>query len=280
MSEAVVQRGSLRLVHDGSISSERANDLIAALASELALCGGEPPPPRRLELGAELMMAKRGKGSASRRLLRFVTRSPSRSLAAYRVGVTLRANEVPTPLPVAALERRRAGVTLGDVLVTEWVDAPDLSRLLVSAGEDERASLISSAARSIAALHAARCCHRDLKASNLLSTPQGEGLLLADLDGAWSSVKAPSHQRRVRDLSRLILSLVVFPGGGEALSEPSDEDIVRACSADGALLIERYLEASPGLDAGGDLLQVWQAQALAWLREKVRVNRRAGRPLS
>ena len=280
MRGAVVQRGDLRLVHDELVSSERANELFAALEHELAPCSDDPPPPWRLEVGPDPVMVKLGKGSVSRRLLRFVTRSPSRSLAAYRVAMTLRANDVPTPRPLAALERRRAGVVLADMLLTEWVDAPDLSRLLISAQGDERISLISSAARSIAALHAARCRHRDLKASNLLSSTQGGELLIADLDGARSCVEAPSHQRRVRELSRLILSLVVFRGDGQESGDPAGEDIESCCSTDGALLMERYLEASPGLDGGGELLQAWQAQAVEWIRRKVAVNRRAGRPLS
>ncbi len=225
-------------------------------------------------------MVKLGRGAGSRRLLRFITRSPSRSLAAYRVGMTLRARGVPTPEPLAALERRRGGVVLADALLTEWVDAPDLSCLLMNAGEERRVSLIASAARSVAALHAARCRHRDLKASNLLSTPQGDELLIADLDGAKACSNVPSHQRRARELARLMLSLVVFRGDAKGAGEPADEDIESCCSNDGALLLERYLEASPGLDGGVDLLQALQAQALEWIRQKVALNRRGGRPLS
>jgi serine/threonine protein kinase len=181
---------------------------------------------------------------------------------------------------LAVLERKKVGLVTADMLLTDWIDAPDLSILLTSSEAEERVRKIASAARSIAALHAASCRHRDLKASNLLSTPGGPEVLLADLDGARVCVNGPSCRRRLRDLSRLMVSLVVFGGQGGHTGEPSDADIDRSCATDGALLLERYLEASPGLEGGGDLLQSWQAQATALVRRKVSVNLRAGRPLS
>ena len=276
----VIQRGPVSLLHNEFVEPEQAKEWLVDLGDRLAPYSGDPPRPWRLDTGMGPVMAKAGRGTSSRRLVRFVTRSPSRSLSAYRVGMSLHASDVPTPRPLAVLERKRAGVVTADMLLTDWVEAPDLSRLLAWSDPAERANLIASAARSSALLPAASCRHRDLKASNLLSTPDGPLLLVADLDGARPCADGPSHRLRVRDLSRLMVSLVVFGGPGEQASEPGDAEIDRRCAKDGALLLERYLEASPDLSGDGDLLQRWQVQATDWVRRKVSVNQRAGRPLS
>lgn len=276
----VIQRGCLRLFHNEFVVPEQAEEWLVELGAGLVPCDGDTPPPWRLDTGMGPVMAKVGRGTSYRRLARLVTCSRSRSLSAYHVGTKLHASGIPTPRPLAVLERKRAGVVIADMLLTDWIEAPDLSLLLASSEPGERAALISSAARLIAALHAARYRHRDLKASNLLSTPDGSELLVADLDGVRCCAKDLSHRRRVRDLSRLMVSFVVFGGPGGHASEPSDADVDRRCATDGVLLLERYLEASPDLRGDGGLLESWQAQATDWVRRKVSVNLSAGRPLS
>ena len=208
MEQFVIQRGPLRLVHSEFVEPEQAEEWLMTLGARLAPCNGDPPQPWRLDTGMGPVMVKPGKGTGTRRLGRLVTRAPSRSLSAYRVGVRLQANDVPTPRPLAVLERKKVGLVTADMLLTDWIDAPDLSILLTSSEAEERVRKIASAARSIAALHAASCRHRDLKASNLLSTPGGPEVLLADLDGARVCVNGPSCRRRLRDLSRLMVTRV------------------------------------------------------------------------
>jgi serine/threonine protein kinase len=225
-------------------------------------------------------MVKVGRGTKARRLLRGLTRSPSRSLAAFRTGSILYASGVPTPRPLAALERTSTGHVSADILLTDWIDAPDLSRLFATVEADERPSLIAGAARSIALLHEAGCRHRDLKASNLLASPTGPEILLADLDGARSCRDGPSHGQRIRDLARFMTSLAVLDRTGEPAGPSTETNIAERGETDRRLFLQRYFEASPDLADNDALRQRWQVRTDAWIRRKVSVNLRNDRPLS
>ncbi len=279
-----VKSGPLRLVHGEAVSFELAETWLVELGGQLEPQDGSPPPPHQMDAPRGSLFVKHGGRNAARRFVRSLTRSPSRSLAAFRLGSVLHAYGVPTPRPLAAIERRRGpagSLVTADLLLTEWMSSPDLAQALPIATDPDRENLLAAAAHSIALLHMAGCRHRDLKASNLLRSQDGATVLIADLDGARACRGGPSHRQRLRDLARFMTSLAVIEGCTAEDGNPRPE----TASIDGGeesrrQFLRHYFACCPDLVGNDDLRQRWQVRATAWMRSKVSRNLRRERPLS
>ncbi len=144
----------------------------------------------------------------------------SRDFRTWQKGHALLNRDLPTALPLAVLERRRAGVLIDSLAITEAIpDASDLDALLelhlarVPARHQRRArdQLIGQLVRLFKQLESRGFSHRDMKAANVLvhRTVAGEApprLTLIDLTGL-SLHRRLSRGRRLQALVRLNVSL-------------------------------------------------------------------------
>jgi tRNA A-37 threonylcarbamoyl transferase component Bud32 len=143
----------------------------------------------------------------------------TRARAAFRQGHRLLMRGLPTPLPLACLVRRRAGVPIESVLITEAADdGVSLHKFvrdqlpLLPAGEQARVrqDVARQIGRAAATLWRTGLVHRDLKPSNILvchRPGQRPGVLLIDLDGLRHSLGV-----RSRALARLAEAADELPG--------------------------------------------------------------------
>jgi tRNA A-37 threonylcarbamoyl transferase component Bud32 len=189
----------------------------------------------------------------------------SRAARAWQLGRYLAEHGVPTARPLFMLEQ-----SSGDYLATQWIEGSTNLHLylwqLAERPADECHARLrqagSSVARLVAAMHAAGCSHRDLKALNLVvgETPTAVDTWLVDLDGV--SRTRMTACRRARNLGRLAASLDAHPW------------ITRTGRLRGLL---EYLQSS-GLpaDAWKDF---WRAIDVWRRRTRKRIARR-GQPLS
>lgn len=211
------------------------------------------------------------------RLCRGLMGLRSRSRRAFDLGLELTAAGVRTSLPLACLESRCLGITLGKAVLLQRVPGSNLrefilNRLAVAAleqGDEVKRRLWRAIAIEIARLHAARARQRDLKALNLIvdERPTGEILVtLIDLEGMASLGVEPDLRIRARDLSRLAASLL----------EPA---VVAAgvSSADWRTFLGEYLEAWKHRPAATPELEALHALTHQWARRKLRRNERRGR---
>ncbi|MDP6518264.1 MAG: lipopolysaccharide kinase InaA family protein [Planctomycetota bacterium] len=283
-----VRRGSLRLIHGEHLTFDLAESYLAELGGQLAPLSSSPPTPRCLDGPGGPMLVKQGRGSAGRRLARGLSRAPSRSLAAFRMGSILQASGVPTPRPLAAIELCGGPfgtVVSADLLLTEWIDGPDLSQALPRATAAEHSRLLSNAARSIALMHIAGCRHRDLKAANLLNLQADSAVLIADLDGARACRGGPSHRQRLRDLARFMTSLEVMEVEQrlDGVAESKTKGLAGDCGGGEQhrrAFLRHYFDQCPDLAGNDGLRQRWQVRATAWMRSKISRNQRRGQRLS
>lgn len=151
------------------------------------------------------------------------TRSPfkrmfrqSRALRAWRLGHSLLVRGLPTPRPLACVERRRFGMLGESYLVTEKVVNSlnlyqvmryKLSGALSDAQRDFKQQLTVRAALLVRKLHGMGFAQRDLKAQNVLVQPTGRqspmmNLYLIDMDGVAFRGHVSSDER-ARNLARL-----------------------------------------------------------------------------
>jgi tRNA A-37 threonylcarbamoyl transferase component Bud32 len=109
-----------------------------------------------------------------------------------------------------------AGADGAGVHVAAFVDAPDLHAFsaggaggrLAALPAHERHELLARIGRTLRAMHDAEVTHRDLKAPNLLVTPETpDGISFADLEGVRIRHRPVPWARRARDLARLDASL-------------------------------------------------------------------------
>jgi tRNA A-37 threonylcarbamoyl transferase component Bud32 len=211
---------------------------------------------------------------------------PTQTLRSYLLGHALRLRCLPTPRPLAAWHRCRAGLPHEGYLLTEKVpDALDLrtfiDRLGGPAARTRLRGLIDQVGRLLARMHRRRLSHRDLKAPNLLVSPApalvtGRGIAPlppgppaeTGVDQVWfidlvgvRRLRRLRRSRKVRDVARLAVSFHDHPG------------LTRADRL-------RFLRAYLGWGLHGRHgWKPWWRQVEAATAAKVRRNQRAGRPL-
>ena len=142
----------------------------------------------------------------------------NQAMRAWNNGRSLLLRELPTPRPLALIQRFRYGVPVTSYLLTERV--PDaqtiphyLERHLPHLPPRERRrvlrGVIHQSATMLRRLHERRVTHRDLKASNVLVTPTADlarpKLWLIDLDGVQTWQTVPEDQR-LQNLARFYVS--------------------------------------------------------------------------
>lgn len=150
---------------------------------------------------------------------------PSRARRGWRLGHALVLRGLPTPVPLAVMERRVAGYPLEAFLLTEYVPdslpldefAPELAAMPEPRRTATRRNLAWDIARLLRRLHEAGFLHRDFKGANVLvrrdSTPGGTrpALFLIDMDGIALRRRVGDSQRH-RALARLGESSLNWPG--------------------------------------------------------------------
>ncbi|HSW44130.1 MAG TPA: lipopolysaccharide kinase InaA family protein [Phycisphaerae bacterium] len=144
----------------------------------------------------------------------------SRPMQTWKRGNALLHRQIPTARPLAVLERRRFGLLLDSLIVTEYLPhTQDLDTLLTVAlrqlpdpiRRTLKRQISASLSRVIHRLYDRGFTHRDLKAPNVLvqwnhAANEPPRVLLVDLDGLHP-VRHPSPQSKCEALARLNVSL-------------------------------------------------------------------------
>jgi len=144
----------------------------------------------------------------------------SRALRTWRLANALLNRQVPTARPLAVLERRRAGILLDSLIITEYLEhAHDLDTLLtvklreLDPERQRRLKLqvIDALAAAFRALHSRGFIHRDLKAPNVMvqwnpDSSEPPRVLFVDLDGV-RQVRRVRDRAWIRAMMRLNISL-------------------------------------------------------------------------
>ncbi|MFN0136862.1 MAG: lipopolysaccharide kinase InaA family protein [Phycisphaerae bacterium] len=148
---------------------------------------------------------------------------PSRSMRGWRVGNAMLHRDLPTPRPLAVLERRFGPFILDSMLLTEAIPgALDLEAYLRREfGRSSRRewartkrTLSAMVVRELRMLHERGFEHRDCKAGNLLVAPEPDlRVLWIDMDGL-RIVSRRDPRRELTALARLYVSLAEVPGLG------------------------------------------------------------------
>ena len=131
------------------------------------------------------------------------------ALAAEQVAKT----GIATPRVLAAGEKRRARVLLGGYLITEAVtNACDLMTFVEKRPDapESMPALIRETARVAAALHNGGFYHGDLKLVNLYRTADDAPCGVWDLDSAQIFPDEVPHDLVVRELGRIVSSILIF----------------------------------------------------------------------
>jgi tRNA A-37 threonylcarbamoyl transferase component Bud32 len=123
---------------------------------------------------------------------------PSAVLRSWINGHSLRDRWLPTPRPLAMLQRIRRGLPAEGYLLTELVESPGPLRP------------VPELARMLRAMHDRGVSHRDLKASNIL-LERGATPTLIDLVGVRLGSPVAVRQR-AKELARLNASFLTDPG--------------------------------------------------------------------
>jgi tRNA A-37 threonylcarbamoyl transferase component Bud32 len=141
----------------------------------------------------------------------------SRAADTFKTMQHLRTRGVPAPAPFFYLEERRF-LTLGDAyLVIEFVDkCVDLQQFWEKCDATGRWAALQLCAEILGKMHAAGCCHGDLKWNNLLVKEENGTLqvVLVDLDAA-SCFRPFSLLRRKADLRRFLRDLAAVDGAAD-----------------------------------------------------------------
>lgn len=154
--------------------------------------------------------------------LRYKLASPFMQSGAFHSlqgAAILRAAQIPTALPLAAVENRHSGALTKSFFLSEeiaggeTVDAYWRDRLLGVKGREGavlRRSFLTELAHLFKTLHTEHIYHNDLKDANILATAErsetGLRLFLLDLDGV-ASLARMSARRKVKNLVQINRSL-------------------------------------------------------------------------
>ncbi len=146
------------------------------------------------------IICKRSRRSSFLKRLPFV---PSRAMRSWRRGHALLHRRIPTACPLAVVERRRLGLLLDSLLITERVPGQDLDTLLTLGMRamqppelrSMKRELCTSLAAALRALWENGYTHDDLKATNVIvqeqALPGGPvRIFLIDLDGLRADPQA------------------------------------------------------------------------------------------
>jgi tRNA A-37 threonylcarbamoyl transferase component Bud32 len=186
---------------------------------------------------------------------------PPPALRSWVNGHALRDRGLPTPRPWLVVHRKRFGLnTLGYLLCEFVADARNLHEAVSRATPAEKRALADRLARWIRLMHDRGVSHRDLKAANILVTPDGECQFI-DLVGVRTRSTVP-RAVRIRDLTRLNASFIESP---------------HVTRADRLRFLRAYLVWA--LAGRGNWKDWWRAVDQR-TREKVLRNARRNRPLA
>ncbi len=125
----------------------------------------------------------------------------SRAERSYRLAYHLELLGIPTARPVAFADRRKAGFPVSSFFVAKEITGARTLASLLDADQPIGLSVVRNLADLVAGLHNEGFSHRDLKATNLLSGPEGRSYLL-DLDGLKFVDRMP-ERTAARNLMRL-----------------------------------------------------------------------------
>ena len=171
--------------------------------------------------GGEKVFVKRN----GNRGLRFSFRYffvPARVFRAALAAERVQEAGVATPRVFAAGEKRRANVLLGGYLITEAVtDACDLMAYVEKRPDAPAGmpALIAEAARIAATLHDHGFYHGDLKLVNLYRTADDAPCGVWDLDSAQIFPAEVPHELIVRELGRIVSSILIFAENNPAFPD-------------------------------------------------------------
>ena len=147
---------------------------------------------------------------------------PARVFRAALAAERVREAGIATPRVFAVGEKRRANVLLGGYLITEAVtDACDLMAYVETRPDAPAgmAALIGETARIAATLHNHGFYHGDLKLVNLYRTADDAPCGIWDLDSAQIFPGDVPHDLVVRELGRIVSSILIFAENNPAFPD-------------------------------------------------------------
>jgi len=180
--------------------------LLDSPAARILLDGRNRVAAVRLEAGRWDFEAviKEFRASGFGKLKTFFT--ASKALKAWRGAAACVERGIPTPLPIAYLERREKGLVAECFFISERLEGRREIRFpLRDFPPEELRRLLSSAARFLSRCHDGGILHRDLSDGNILvSTDPGGGFLFSLIDTNRIRVRRRiSVMRRMKNLIRL-----------------------------------------------------------------------------
>lgn len=147
-------------------------------------------------------VAKEFRPSGLKRLKTIAVRS--KAVKAWRGASACLERGVPTPRPMACLERRRAGVVAESWFVSEWIgSASEIRSLFPALGGNDLLTLVKELAAFLRLTHERGILHGDLSDGNILvSGPPPYRFFLIDTNRIRARRRL-SRRARVRNLVRL-----------------------------------------------------------------------------
>ena len=129
---------------------------------------------------------------------------PSRALKSWTNGHVLNLFGIKTPKPQACLVIRSRGLVQRSYLLMENIEGETLDRVNSERILSPESPIPKAFANRWAELESIGASHGDMKASNLIVTPEGD-LILIDLDGLKFDKSDQEHQRRrEKDMKRFM----------------------------------------------------------------------------
>jgi len=161
----------------------------AYIAGAALMKDGNSATVARARMDGREVVIKRNNIKHARHGLRRLLRA-TRSQINWRNAHLLRLSGVATPQPLAFVEKRRGPLRLGGYYVSAFCAAPAAAVKYRDAPPSDEE--LKRFAALFAGLRAARLCHGDLKASNLLVAD--DAIVLVDLDSLTSCARANQYR--------------------------------------------------------------------------------------